>query len=138
MGASPKGSKEGGILSATPIEVFGPDDFVFLDKMFNPFFVHNMSPEGEPEAWWMHYWHENQRSWVSLRKITEQEREECRKRSLSRLVAEIYFKRTEQQSMTEKHFQIWYREFGIDLGIGEKNCRDIFNGARAKLAELLP
>ncbi len=42
------------------------------------------------------------------------------------------------ESITDKHFQIWYREFGVALGIGEKNCRDVFNAARAQIRELLP
>ncbi len=42
------------------------------------------------------------------------------------------------QEGIENHFQIWYREFGMALGIGEHNCRELFNAARAQIRELLP
>jgi hypothetical protein len=75
----------------TPITVFGPDDFVFVDEMFNPYFVHNTGDEGQPETWWLHYWHDGQQSWLTLKNITEAERERFRRRSLSRIHAELYF-----------------------------------------------
>ncbi len=38
----------------------------------------------------------------------------------------------------DEHFQIWYQEFGLHLGIGERNCRELFNAARSQIRELLP
>jgi hypothetical protein len=75
----------------TSIKTFGEDDFVFVDRNFNPYFVHNFKPDTDPEEWWLCYWHAPQKAWVTLRKIIEEEREAFRRRSFSREHAEIYF-----------------------------------------------
>lgn len=75
----------------TDLALLGEDDFVFVNGYLNPYFVRNIKPDGEPEEWWLHYWHAGQRGWVTLRKISETEREQFRLRSFSREHAELYF-----------------------------------------------
>ncbi len=79
------------VLPRTPISLLGEDDFVFIDEKFDPYFVHNTARSGEPEVWWLHYWHSHAREWITLRKITELEREAFRLRAIASDHAELYF-----------------------------------------------
>lgn len=66
-------------------DAISKEPFVFIDGTGKPFKVALWGVE-----WWMFYWHEGQKSWVSLRKITEEYVREFRPRALKPEHAKLY------------------------------------------------
>jgi hypothetical protein len=62
-----------------------PPPFVFLDRDSRPFKAMRWGGE-----WWLFYWHEGQKSWVSLRPVGGDELRKCRPHALPPEQAKLY------------------------------------------------
>ena len=62
-----------------------PDPFVFIDDNSRPYKAMRWGGE-----WWLFYWHEGQKSWVSLRKASGDELRILRDRALKPERAKLY------------------------------------------------
>jgi hypothetical protein len=62
-----------------------PEPFVFLDQNHRPFKAMMWGDE-----WWLFYWHDAQKSWVSLRKASGPELYQMRKLELPKDQAKLY------------------------------------------------
>ena len=65
--------------------------FVFIDENNRPYWCRMYYDN----PWWM-YWHENQKSWVTYRKVTQGEVFACSQMKISEDLAEIYHKQHEK------------------------------------------
>lgn len=62
-----------------------PEPFTFIDSMDRPFKAQRWG-----DQWWLFYWHEGQKSWVSLRPADGKELYQMRKLALPDDQAKLY------------------------------------------------
>lgn len=66
-------------------------DFVFLGTVLDRYPAYRVAPWGtDDEELWMFYWHEAQKNWVSLRKITRFEARVLEQVAIPQEHADIY------------------------------------------------
>lgn len=76
-GTTDAADKTGGASDIASSDLFGAGSFVFLDDRPWPFMVNKTT-----DGWWLYYWSEGQKNFVTMRSLTEQEVERFRAHAL--------------------------------------------------------
>lgn len=82
--------------NAKPCNWLGKDDFVFLDDRPWPYLV-KMTSDG----WWLYYWSEGSKNFVSLRKLTQGDVDRFRPSALPAEQADLYKPESAEWQLSE-------------------------------------